>query len=210
MCRLQETVVSRATAAEASLRRSLHSTAGDGRATVPDCTLSAPGLRDNMRMNNRTPLAAMLVLASAIAFGLPPAEALDGQGRGRGPGKAQKADKADRKADRKAEKNDDRNRPIVVDRDSHRRVIREYGRGGSLPPGLAKRHSLPPGLRKQLRERGTLPPGLRKHLVLVEGPIVTRLPPVPAYYHRYFAGDDLIVVDTRTNRIVAILLDVWN
>jgi hypothetical protein len=156
-------------------------------------------------MINRTHIAGIVVLASAIAFGLPPAEAVDGQGRGRGPGKAQKADKAG-----KAEKNDDRNRPVVVDRDSHRRVIREYGRGGSLPPGLAKRQSLPPGLRKQLRERGSLPPGLQKHLVLVEGPLVIRLPPVPAYYHRYFAGDDLIVVDTRTNRIVALVRDVWN
>jgi hypothetical protein len=39
---------------------------------------------------------------------------------------------------------------------------------------------------------------------------VIRLPPVPAHYHRYFAGDDLIVVDTRTNRIVALVRDVWN
>ena len=61
-----------------------------------------------------------------------------------------------------------------------------------------------------MRERGTLPPGLQKHLVPVEAPIVTRPPPVPAYYHGYFAGDDLIVVDTRTNRIVLIIRDVWS
>jgi len=143
---------------------------------------------------------------AVLALGLTVAEALDGQGRGRGAGKTTpKAEKAE-----KAEKKNDKNRPVVVDRDSHHRVIREYGRGGSLPPGLAKRHSLPPGLRKQLRERGTLPPGLQKHLVPVEGPVVTRLPPLPAYYHRYFAGDDLIVVDTRTNRIVLMIRDVWS
>ena len=39
--------------------------------------------------------------------------------------------------------------------------------------------------------------------------LVTRLPPVPAYYQRYFGGNDLIVIDTRTNRIVAIIRDVW-
>src|SRR5574341_1561384 len=33
-----------------------------------------------------------------------------------------------------------------------------------LPPGLAKRERLPPGLQKQLRRNGTLPPGLQKKL----------------------------------------------
>src|SRR5688500_2522710 len=154
-------------------------------------------------MLNRTLPSGIIAIVAILALGLPVTEALDGQGRGRGAGKT--TPKAE-----KAEKKNDKNRPVVVDRDSHRRVIREYGRGGSLPPGLAKRHSLPPGLRKQLRERGTLPPGLQKHLVLVEGPIVTRLPTIPAYYHRYFAGDDLIVVDTRTNRIVLMIRDVWS
>lgn len=34
--------------------------------------------------------------------------------------------------------------------------------GGGLPPGLAKRDSLPPGLQRQLDEKGRLPPGLEK------------------------------------------------
>jgi hypothetical protein len=95
-----------------------------------------------------------------------------------------------------------------VDREGHARVIRAYARGGSLPPGLAKREALPPGLRKQLRERGTLPPGLEKHLVPVDRALATRLPAVPSSYQRYFAGDDLIVVDTRSNEVVAIVRDV--
>jgi hypothetical protein len=132
-----------------------------------------------------------------------------GAGQGRGRGQAKKADKAERKADKKDDKKDDKTGTIVVDRDGHIRVIREYARRGSLPPGLAKRESLPPGLRKQLREGGELPPGLRKRLVPVPAPLVVRLPAVPPYYQRYFGGDDLIVVDTRTNRVVAIILDVW-
>jgi len=37
------------------------------------------------------------------------------------------------------------------------------GGPANLPPGLAKRHGrLPPGLEKQLLERGQLPPGLEK------------------------------------------------
>lgn len=143
------------------------------------------------------------VLFSAFALGMPPADALAGQGRGRGAAtQAEKGKKAPKGSDDKAE-------AIVVDRDGHIRIIREYAHAGSLPPGLAKREALPPGLRKQLRERGALPPGLQKHLVPVPAPLVTRLPALPAYYHRYFVGEDLIVVDTRTNQIVAVLLDVW-
>lgn len=158
-----------------------------------------------------------VILASALL--LSPSLASGGQGRGRGQDK--KADKAapknagkaaakenkgdakDRKADRNAGRAD-----VAIDRDGHARVIRDYVRTGSLPPGLAKRRSLPPGLAKQLRERGELPPGLEKHWVAVPDPWARRLPPVPSHYHRYFAGDDLVVVDTRTNRIAYLIRDV--
>lgn len=168
---------------------------------------------------------AAFVVFSAISIAVP---AGAGQGRGHGPAKkADKADKAEKhenKAEKKADKRhdkrddnrhdnrherDDTARVIVVDRDGHHRVIREYAVAGSLPPGLAKRESLPPGLRNQLRERGTLPPGLQKRLVPVPEGLVTRLPAIPSYYTRYFAGDDFIVVDTRTNRIIALVRDVW-
>ncbi len=36
------------------------------------------------------------------------------------------------------------------------------GKNKGLPPGLAKRDQLPPGLQKHLDERGALPPGLAK------------------------------------------------
>jgi hypothetical protein len=130
--------------------------------------------------------------------------AMAAQGRGRG--QAKKAEKSEAKDRHRDDKRAD---VIVVDRTGHARAIREYAHGGSLPPGLAKREALPPGLRKQLRERGELPPGLEKRWIAVPGPLIARLPPVPPYYQRYFAGDDLIVVDTRTNRIAAILRDVW-
>ncbi len=40
-----------------------------------------------------------------------------------------------------------------------------YGhRYAGLPPGLAKKYRLPPGLAIQLMERGSLPPGLQKNL----------------------------------------------
>ena len=191
-------------------------------------------------MSKNRRFVGAIVLFSAFAVGMPPADAVAGQGRG----KAKKAEKAedkrekrddkhekaedkherkDRKDDRKDRddhrdddrdhrrdgRRDDKVPVVVVDRDGHVRVIREFAHSGSLPPGLAKRESLPPGLRRQLRERGELPPGLQKRLVPVPAVLVTRLPAVPSYYTRYFAGDDFIVVDTRTNRIIAIVRDVW-
>jgi hypothetical protein len=161
-------------------------------------------------------LSGAFVVFCAFSLAVPPAGA--SQGRGQGPAKkAEKAEKHENKSEKKADKRDDKRddkkgdttRVIVVDRDGHHRVIREYAVAGSLPPGLAKRDALPPGLRNQLRERGALPPGLQKRLVPVPAPLVGRLPAIPSYYHRYFIGDDLIVIDTRTNRIVTIIRDVW-
>lgn len=127
------------------------------------------------------------------------------QGRGRGPKHHVKDERAKihREHDRAARERD----VVAIDREGHRRVIVDYYRGG-LPPGLAKREELPPGLRKQLRERGTLPPGLQKRLVVVPDPLVRRLPPVPPHSRRYFAGSDLIIIDRQRNVILGIIPDV--
>jgi hypothetical protein len=164
-------------------------------------------------MSRKLSSLGVAILAPALVLSLSASPAFAAQGRGRGQAKkAEKAEKAPKAyKGEKAEgrdRDDARARAVIFDRDGHVRVIREYAHGGSLPPGLAKRESLPPGLRKQLRERGELPPGLEKRWVAVPEPLIARLPPVPPYYHRYFAGDDLVVVDTRTNRIAAIIRDV--
>ena len=151
-------------------------------------------------------VVALLVILGIAA----PSAANEWQGRGNARGheaKQHKAVKKEQKQIAKSARKADKDGG-VFDRDGHARVIRDYRASGSLPPGLAKRESLPPGLRRQLRERGELPPGLQKRLVGVPYPLASRLPGVPRYYERYFAGDDLVVVDTRTNRIAAILRDV--
>jgi hypothetical protein len=167
-------------------------------------------------MKSTTSFVAALVVTVGLAA---PSAAVEWQGRGyaRGHAKADKpASKQDKQIAKSARKQDKQvakstrkaDKDVgVFDRDGHARVIRDYRRAG-LPPGLAKRDSLPPGLRRQLHERGELPPGLQKRLVGVPYPLESRLPRVPSYYQRYFAGDDLVVVDTRTNRIAAIVRDV--
>ena len=141
----------------------------------------------------KNPLVAAMLIACTLGWSASPAAAQE-RGRGRGEGKA--AAPAVGKD------------VVVIDRDGHRRVVTEYFSREVLPPGLAKRQSLPPGLQKQLHERGRLPPGLDKQLVAVPGPLAARLPQLPPYYNRYFAGRDLIVVDSRTNTIAAVIADV--
>lgn len=120
-------------------------------------------------------------------------------------GKAKGQDK-DKNKDK--DKKVDTTRVVVVDRDGHQRIVRAYVTRGNLPPGLAKRKALPPGLAKQLRENGALPPGLQPYFTPVPQDIVVQFPVLPAYYHRYFAGNDFVVVDTRTNRIVLLIRDL--
>ena len=97
---------------------------------------------------------------------------------------------------------------MVVDRDGHSRVVREYVTRGNLPPGLAKRRTLPPGLRQQLREKGALPPGLREYYTPVPADWNGRFPAIPVYYSRYFVGRDLIIIDTRNNTLVSLIRDL--
>jgi len=145
-------------------------------------------------MTNRSLTASVVALVVGAGLLAGPAHA---QGRGRG--QAKKEARAETSG---ADVN------INIDIVTHRRIVREYYASNSLPPGLAKRQSLPPGLQKQLQERGTLPPGLQKRLVPVSPRLVGRLPPLPPYYVRYFLNRDLIVVDTRSNRIARIIAEV--
>jgi hypothetical protein len=73
-----------------------------------------------------------------------------------------------------------------------------------LPPGLAKREQLPPGLEKHLRKRGTLPPGLQKKMVPVPIVVERQLDLLPTGYRRVIIGDNLIIMNERT----ALIYDV--
>ncbi|MGH8545711.1 MAG: hypothetical protein ACREX3_19230, partial [Gammaproteobacteria bacterium] len=61
-----------------------------------------------------------------------------------------------------------------------RRIIREYYHRSApskgLPPGLAKKGKLPPGLQKHLVKNGRLPPGLQKRLEPLPRELDVRLP----------------------------------
>lgn len=75
-----------------------------------------------------------------------------------------------------------------------------------LPPGLAKRDQLPPGLERQLRVRGTLPPGLRKRMYPCPPELEAQLPPPPPGCEHTVIGGHIVLVN-RSNWVV---LDIFH
>lgn len=137
-------------------------------------------------------------------------DALLAQGKGKGQGPKNKVKTEKVKAEKVNVKKDKvkTDRDVVIDSDGHSRVIGDYYRREGLPPGLAKRSELPPGLRRQLLERGTLPPGLEKRWVAVPDSLGRRLPPIPANSRRYFLGRDLLIVDPDRNLLLRLIPNV--
>jgi hypothetical protein len=64
-----------------------------------------------------------------------------------------------------------------------------------LPPGLAKRDRLPPGLEKHLQRNGQLPPGLQKKVQPLPYACEVRLPRLPRGVTRVVLGNYVILRD---------------
>ena len=75
-----------------------------------------------------------------------------------------------------------------------------------MPPGLAKKSQLPPGLQKQLDRNGTLPPGLAKRSLPSD--LERRLPPVNNGMERVIADTHVLLVDKATGIIRDIIKDI--
>ncbi len=114
---------------------------------------------------------------------------------------------------------DERSRVAVVFSDHDRKLIDEFyrqrhqhkykkskGRGKGLPPGLAKREQLPPGLQKQIARRGTLPPGLQGKALPYE--LEHRLSPLPEGYARVRIGADIVLLDQNTRIMVDVIKSI--
>lgn len=100
---------------------------------------------------------------------------------------------------------DDPGRITVGFTSRDRELIRHYF-GKQLPPGLAQREQLPPGLRKQLVRRGTLPPGLQVHRLPSE--LDRQLSRLPHGYLRLRVASDVLLVDDRSRVILDVITDV--
>jgi hypothetical protein len=76
-----------------------------------------------------------------------------------------------------------------------------------LPPGLAKRDRLPPGLEKHLRKNGTLPPGLQKKIHPLPFELERQLRRLPTGYRRVVIAGNVILMNERTALIYDIIRD---
>ena len=128
------------------------------------------------------------------------------QAKSKGKGKDKKGKgKKDKGADQAAGASDH------LDAESEK-IIRKWfsdpGNLEGLPPGLAKREALPPGLQRQLEKNGTLPPGLQKKIQPLPAKLENRLPVVPEGTRRIVLGGNVILLDETTSTILDIIRDV--
>lgn len=72
-----------------------------------------------------------------------------------------------------------------------------------MPPGLAKRKKLPPGLAHQLERNGKLPPGLQERSL--PDNVKAELPPAKEGTERAIVGKDVVLIDKQTNQILDII-----
>lgn len=143
------------------------------------------------------------ILISAVScFALTATLALaDGHGQGKGKGQ----DKQDKQENKKEGEGRGHDKHYYKDHD------RLAARGwydehqGHLPPGLAKKDQLPPGLQRQLVVRGTLPPGLQKRLQPVPQDLEVRLAPPPPECAHVLIGGNIVLLNRRTNLVVDIV-----
>jgi len=93
-------------------------------------------------------------------------------------------------------------------KDHDREVMRDYydQHASNLPPGLAKKDRLPPGLEKQLVRRGTLPPGLQKRIQPCPEELERRLPPPPPECAHVVVGGHVVLLNRKTN----VVLDIFH
>ena len=94
---------------------------------------------------------------------------------------------------------------VSIGRDDER-IIREWfsqpANVRGLPPGLAKKERLPPGLQKQLARNGQLPPGLQKRIQPLPPILEARLTRLPEGRRRVIISGSVVLLDERKNIIL--------
>jgi Ni/Co efflux regulator RcnB len=143
-----------------------------------------------MFMKKFAATAAALSLSASMAVA---------QGHGRGHDK----DKHDHDRDEHRARVEERHSYREHDRELHEWYRAHYNH---LPPGLAKKDRLPPGLERQLVVRGTLPPGLRGYMRPCPVEVVHYLPPAPVGYMHTVIGGNIVLV----NKSNFLVVDVFH
>jgi hypothetical protein len=93
------------------------------------------------------------------------------------------------------------------------RIIRDWFSSPTnlkgLPPGLAKKEHLPPGLQRQLVRNGKLPPGLEKKIEPMPQAVEVHLPPLPEGRRRIVVSGNILLWDDKANVVLDIIANVF-
>ncbi len=92
------------------------------------------------------------------------------------------------------------------DRHESSKHKKKHKKRKGMPPGLAKRDSLPPGLQKQLEKNGRLPPGLEGRDLPYD--LRKHLPKAKHGTKRIIVDKDIVLIEEGTKIILDILKDV--
>ena len=91
-----------------------------------------------------------------------------------------------------------------------REIIKNYynyqKKPKSMPPGLAKKESLPPGLQNHIMKHGELPPGLQGRSLPYE--LEKQLTPLPKGFVRLKVGGDVILMNEKTRIVVDVIFGI--
>jgi hypothetical protein len=139
--------------------------------------------------------ASLFISTALLGILLLPGSPVFAQGNSQGHGHGKGHDK---------HHDDDRDDRDGYHYDHHREAIRGWyvANESHLPPGLAKKDRLPPGLEKQLARNGTLPPGLQKRVHPVPVELERSLPPPPPDCAHVLISGHIVLLNRRTNLIV--------
>lgn len=173
----------------------------------------------------------LLSLMAILTLALAPSVLAQGKGQGQGQGKGKPAEtgkpaeagKAEEKS--KGKSKADIEKAKKADEERERRAAEGWAIGKKdektlrdwfgnkqnlqgLPPGLAKRDELPPGLQKHLEKNGTLPPGLQKRVQPLPSSLEIKLPKPREGTKRVVVGGNVVLVEERTSKILDIVRDV--
>jgi hypothetical protein len=101
-------------------------------------------------------------------------------------------------------------RAAIIFNDADRRKIKQYfdkkHKLKTLPPGLAQKDELPPGLRKHIEKYRELPPGIEGRRLPQE--LENTLSPLPSNYIRLQVGGDIVLIHGRTRYVLDVVFDV--
>jgi hypothetical protein len=133
---------------------------------------------------------AKLMVVSAIGLMFVNVNPTIALSQGNGHGKGHNKDDDDEQSERYYKHHEEEARDWYYQNERH------------LPPGLAKKDRLSPGLEKQLVRRGTLPPGLQKRIQPCPEELVRRLPPPPPDCTNVLIGGHVVLLNHKTNIVV--------